>query len=149
MATMGLWITVIIVIFVVGSIFGARVNPREKALGETRDKARKMGLYPRLLPAPAWTNIEKAAENRASMVAYYNVLLPQARLPLMRACVENGMFTVVHGAEKFKDYPVPLKGIYAVDMQANSIGLYWNEEADLHGTQLEQMKTFLMSLADV
>lgn len=146
---MGLWITLIIVVFVVGSIFGLRINPREKALGETRDNARRIGLYPRLLPAPVWTNIEKATESRASMVAYYYVILPQARLPLMRACVENGVFIVAHGAEKFKDYPVPLKGIYAVDMQANSIGVYWDEETDLHGTQLEQMKTFLMSLADV
>lgn len=146
---MGFWITILIVVFVVGSIFGLKINPREKALAELREKARKMGLTPRLIPAPEWTKIEKATETRASMVAYYSVLLPQARLPLMRAYVEDGQFVVVYGADKFKAHTVALKGIYAVDMQANSIGLYWDEEADLHATQLEQMKTFLMSLADI
>lgn len=82
---MGLWITIIIVVFVLGSILGLRVNPREKALGIMRDKARKMGLHPRLIVAPEWTNIPKATESRASMVAYYSVLLPDAKLPLMRA----------------------------------------------------------------
>ena len=37
-----------------------------------RDKARKMGLHPRLVVAPDWTNIPKVTESRASMVAYYS-----------------------------------------------------------------------------
>ena len=81
----GTWVAVIIIVFVLGSIFGLRVSPREKALGMMRDKARKMGLHPRLVAAPDWTGIPMATENRASMVAYYSVLLPQARLPQVPA----------------------------------------------------------------
>ena len=52
MEHLGLWVAIIIVVFVLGSIFGLRVSPREKALGLMRDKARKIGLHPRLVPAP-------------------------------------------------------------------------------------------------
>ncbi len=63
MDNIGIWVTVIIVLFVLGSIFGLRVSPREKALGIMRDKARKMGLHPRVIghmsrwqlkSVPAW-----------------------------------------------------------------------------------------------
>lgn len=114
-----------------------------------RDKARKIALHPRLVAAPDWTNIPKATENRASMVAYYSVLIPEARLPLMRALVEEQKLRVVHGDEKFNDLPIALKGIYAIDMQANCVGLYWDEESDLRATQLEDIKAYLHSLAEL
>lgn len=149
MDNVGIWVTLVIVIFVLGSIFGLRVNPREKALGIMRDKARKMGLHPRLVAAPEWTKIPKATESRASMVAYYSVIIPDGRLPLMRAVVEDGKLKLVHGDEKFNDLPITLNGIYAIDMQSNCVGLFWNEESDLRATQLEQMKAYLHSLAEL
>lgn len=148
MENAGLWVTVVIVVFVLGSILGLRVNPREKALGIMREKARKMGLHPRLIAAPSWTKIPMATENRASMVAYYSVIIPEGRLPLMRALVENEKMHIVVGDEKFNDFPIALKGIYAIDMQSNCVGLYWQEESDLHATQLEEMKTLLHTLAE-
>ena len=148
MENTGIWVAVAIIIFVMGSIFGLRVSPREKALGLMREKARKMGLHPRLVVAPDWTKIPKATESRASMVAYYSVLIPDARLPLMRALVVDDKLELVYGDDKFKDLPITLKGIYAIDMQANCVGIYWDEEADLRATQLDEMKTFLHSLAE-
>ena len=145
----GTWVAVIIIVFVLGSIFGLRVSPREKALGIMRDKARKIGLHPRLVAAPDWTGIPKATEDRASMVAYYSVLLPQARLPLLRVKVEDQTLKIVQGDEKFKDFPIALKGIYAIDMQANCVGLYWDEESDLRATQLDAMKAYLHALAEI
>ena len=149
MDNVGIWVTVIIVIFVLGSIFGLRVNPREKALGIMREKARKMSLHPRLVVAPDWTKIPKATESRASMVAYYSVIIPEGRLLLMRAIVEDDKLKVIHGDEKFNNLPITLKGIYAIDMQSNCVGLYWNEETDLRATQLEDMKAYLHSLAEL
>ena len=149
MDNVGIWVTVVIVVFVLGSIFGLRVNPREKALGIMREKARKMALHPRLVAAPDWTKIPKATENRASMVAYYSILIPEARLPLMRARVVEQKLELVYGDQKFQGLDVPLKGIYAIDMQANCVGLYWDEEADLRATQLEEMKALLQSLAQL
>ena len=148
MENTGIWVAVAIIIFVMGSIFGLRVSPREKALGLMREKARKMGLHPRLVVAPDWTKIPKATESRASMVAYYSVLIADARLPLMRALVTDQKLNVLHGDEKFQGLPIALKGIYAIDMQANCVGLYWDEESDLRATQLDDIKTYLQSLAE-
>ncbi|MEK7738450.1 MAG: ammonium transporter [Pseudomonadota bacterium] len=145
----GLWVALVIIVFVLGSIFGLRVSPREKALGLMREKARKMGLHPRLVAAPEWTKIPMATESRASMVAYYSVLIPDARLALMRARVEEQKLQVVLGDEKFKDFPIALKGIYAIDMQANCVGMYWDEEADLRATQLDDIKALLHALAEL
>jgi hypothetical protein len=147
MENTGIWVVVFIVLFVLGSIFGLRVSPRERALGEMRDKARKMALHPRLVAAPEWTKIQKATEDRASMVAYYSVLIPEARLPLMRARVVDNKLELVHGDDKFKDLPIALKGIYAIDMQANCVGVYWDEESDLRATQLDEIKAQLHALA--
>ena len=144
----GLWVALSIIIFVLGSIFGLRVSPREKALGLMREKARKMGLHPRLVAAPEWTKVPMATEKRASMVAYYSVLIPEARLPLMRARVEDSKLKIIQGDEKFNDFPIALKGIYAIDMQANCVGMYWDEEVDLRATQLDDMKALLLNLAE-
>ncbi|MCH4244894.1 ammonium transporter [Acinetobacter gerneri] len=145
----GIWVAVVIAVFILGSIFGLRVSPREKALGIMREKARKMGLHPRLVAAPDWTHVPKATPDRASMVAYYSVLISDARLPLMRARVEEQKLELLQGNDKFKDFPIALKGIYAIDMQANCVGLYWDEESDLRATQLDDMKAYLLSLAEI
>ena len=148
MENTGIWVIGFIILFVLGSILGLRVSPREKALGMMREKARKMGLHPRLVAAPDWTKIPMASSSRASMVAYYSVLIPDARLPLMRARVVDQQLKVVQGNDKFKAVPIALKGIYAIDMQANCVGLYWDEESDLRATQLDDIKTYLQSLAE-
>ena len=149
MENTGIWVVGFIIVFVLGSILGLRVSPREKALGIMREKARKMGLHPRLVAAPDWTKIPMATESRASMVAYYSILIPDARLPLMRARVEEQKLKLVQGDDKFNDLPIALKGIYAIDMQANCVGLYWEEESNLRATQLDDMKTYLKSLAEL
>lgn len=148
MENTGIWVIGFIILFVLGSILGLRVSPREKALGMMREKARKMGLHPRLVAAPDWTKIPMASSSRASMVAYYSVLIPDARLPLMRARVEDQQLKVVQGNDKFNALPIALKGIYAIDMQANCVGLYWDEESDLRATQLDDIKIYLQSLAE-
>lgn len=149
MENTGIWVVGFIIVFVLGSILGLRVSPREKALGIMREKARKMGLHPRLVAAPDWTKIPMASSSRASMVAYYSILIPDARLPLMHARVEEQKLKLVQGDDKFNDLPIALKGIYAIDMQANCVGLYWEEESDLRATQLDDMKTYLKSLAEL
>ena len=149
MENTGIWVIGFIILFVLGSILGLRVSPREKALGMMREKARKMGLHPRLVAAPDWTKIPMASSSRASMVAYYSVLIPDARLPLMRARVEDQQLKVVQGNDKFNALPIVLKGIYAIDMQANCVGVYWEEESDLRATQLDDIKAYLHTLAEL
>ena len=141
------WVIALIILFVLGSIFGLKVSPREKALGMLRDRARKMSLHPRLVPAPAWTQIPQASETRASIVAYYSILVPEGKFPLLRAVVEDQKLNVKSGDSKFNGQTLALKGIYAIDMQANCVGVYWDEATDYHGEQLEAMKQYLSDLA--
>lgn len=141
------WVIGLIVLFVLGSVLGLRVSPREKALGALRDKARKMSLHPRLVPAPDWTNVPKASETRANMVAYYSILVPEGKFPLFRAVIEDQKLNVKLGNQQIAGETLALKGIYAIDMQANCVGVYWDESADYAGEQLEAMKLYLSDLA--
>ena len=141
------WVIGLIILFVLGSVFGLKVSPREKALGMLRDKARKMNLHPRLVPAPEWTGVPKASETRASMVAYYSILVPEGRFPLLRAVIEDQKLNVKLGNQKIAGQTLALKGIYAIDMQANCVGVYWDESADYAGDQLEDIKKYLTDLA--
>ena len=54
---------------------------------------------------------------------------------------------VVTGDPKFNGQAIDLKGIYAIDMQANCVGAYWDESVDFSGEQLEAMKQYLQQLA--
>lgn len=141
------WVIGLIILFVLGSVFGLKVSPREKALGLLRDKARKMGLHPRLIPAPDWTGIPMASETRASMVAYYSILIPEGKLQLFRAIIVDETLKVKVGNANLDGQALALKGIYAIDMQANCVGAYWDESADYSGEQLERMKQYLLELA--
>ncbi|MEY2863514.1 MAG: hypothetical protein RLY58_1221 [Pseudomonadota bacterium] len=147
MNSTAMWVIALIVLFVLGSLLGLRISPREKALGELRDRARKMGLHPRLVPAPAWTGHKASNGNAGGMMAYYHMVLPAARLSLLQATVVDGVLHVLLGDPRLNGHTVAIAGAQALDMQANSIGLYWDEAADLHGTALETMKTTLTSLA--
>ena len=142
------WIIGFIVIFVLGSVLGLRVSPREKALGQMRDRARKMGLHPRLLPAPKWIKHISPSGSAGGMVAFYSILLPNAQLPLMQALVDGQQLRVHSGNTQFNGQTLHLQGIYALEMQANCVGVYWDEDSDLHGEQLEKMKNALTLLAE-
>ena len=74
-----------------------------------RDQARsKMGLHPRLIVAPEWTKVPMASEKRASMVAYYSVLI-RMLVWLCAARAVDGKLQVVQGDQKFNDLPIALK----------------------------------------
>ena len=147
MSATAYWIIGFIIVFILGSILGLRVSPREKSLGEMRDRARKMALHPRLMPAPAWIQHTSPSGKSGGMVAFYSVLLPDARLPLLRAMIKDQQLVVKQGDAQFNGQNIDLKGIYAFEMQANCAGFYWDEDNDLHGEQLEKMKNTLMSFA--
>lgn len=148
MENTGLWVTLIIVLFVIGSIFNLRTSPRDKALAQLRENARKMGLNPRLVPAPEWLKLPKNG-NYAPMIAYYHVIIADGKLPLMRALIEQQQLKVVMGDERYQQKTVHLNGLYGIEMQANSVAVYWDESADLHGEHLADLKAFLQQLAEV
>jgi hypothetical protein len=146
MSHTAIWVIGLIILFVLGSLLGLRISPREKALGQLRERARKMGLHPRLVPAPHWTGHLATNGQLGGMVAYYHLVVPQGQLPLVQAKIVDQRLQVVHGSSIVQGEMFDIVGAQAIDMQANSIGVYWDEEADLHGSSLEHMKTALTSL---
>jgi hypothetical protein len=70
--------------------FWLTCESKRKSFRLMRDQSAQDGITPTFSCAPDWTKIPMASENRASMVAYYSVLIPDARLPLMRARVVDG-----------------------------------------------------------
>lgn len=142
MENTGIWVVAIIIIFVLGSILNLRTSPREKALGNLRETARKMGLNPRLVPAPEWLNLPKNGQY-APMIAYYHIIIPQGQYRLMHAVYDEQQHAkIIIGTlpESLTQPPVP---IYGVEQQANSIGVYWDESHDLQGEKLTELKQWL------
>lgn len=139
----------LVALFMLGTFMSARISPRERLQGELRDKARKIGLLPRLIAAPQWIHHQNYQGKPGGMVAYYSVVLPDATHALVQALVVNGALHVVKGDEALQDYALAgsLKGIIAIEIQSNSAGFFWEEEEDVHGDQLESMKSALIDAA--
>ena len=150
MSNTGFLIIVIVVVFLFGSFMSVRISPREKALGEMRDRARKLGFLPRLIAAPEWIQHKTYSGKAGGMVAYYSVVLPQSMHAHMQARVVDGRLKVEKGVSILQDVALDprLKGIQALEVQSNSAGFYWDEDVDLHGEQLETMKSVLVDLAE-
>lgn len=150
MSNTGFWIIVLVAVFMFGSFMSVRISPREKALGEMRDRARKLGFLPRLMAAPEWIKHKTNSGKPGGMVAYYSVVLPQSMHPLMQARVVDGRLKVEKGSSALQDVVLDtrLKGIQALEIQSNSAGFYWDEAVDLHGEQLEVMKSVLVGFAE-
>ena len=150
MSSTGFWIIVVVVVFMFGSFMSVRISPREKALGNMRDRARKLGFLPRLIAAPEWVQHKTSAGKVGGMVAYYSLVLPQSMHAHMQARVVDGRLKVEKGVSILQDVVLDprLKGIQALEVQSNSAGFYWNEEVDLLGEQLETMKSVLVELAE-
>lgn len=149
MSNTGFWIIVVVIVFMFSTFMSVRVSPREKALGEMRDRARKLGFLPRLIAAPEWIRHKTSAGKPGGMVAYYSVVLPQATHAHMQARVIDGRLKVEKGLIVLQDVALDaqLKGIQALEVQSNSAGFYWDEEVDVRGEQLETMKLVLVDLA--
>lgn len=146
MENAGVWITVVIVIFVLGSMLNLRASPREKSLANLRENARKMGLNPRLVPAPDWLNLPKNG-NYAPMIAYYHIIVPQGQFPRLHAIFdEQQQCKAVLGTLSHTPSAPPIS-VYGLEQQANSLGVYWDEYQDLQGEKLTELKQWLDDFA--
>lgn len=142
----------IVVIFVLGQWMMLRPSPRERLRGRLRERAKALGLNPRVVAAPAWLGVhvdtQRPDQTRTGgMLAFYHLVLPNVELPLMQAKVVEGRLRVIQGARAYHDQAFTLTGAVAIEMQANSIGLYWNEETDIYGQRLDALKAALVEFA--
>lgn len=136
-----------VIVFVLGQWMMLRPSPRERLRGQLRERAKKMALNPRLVAAPTWLGVRGDTQRTGGMVAFYHLVLADAQLPLVQAKVVDGRLRVIHGARSYHDQPFTLAGAVAIEMQANSIGLYWDEETDIRGERLDGLKAAMLELA--
>lgn len=152
---MGIWITIGIVLFVVGSVMALKPSARDMRLDRLRMTARKVGLQPKLVACPDWI-IGKNGERGKGMIAQYGLILDNISL---NPCE----YQVIDGEWRPCDHEFPAN--FALDKQpidlpssiqtnvkglhckANFICLYWQENIGL-GTQnsLETSENDLIQL---
>ena len=143
----GYMVIAAVVVFVLGQWMMLRPSPRDRLRGRLRERAKKMGLNPRLVAAPTWIGLHGESQRTGGMLAFYHLVLADAQLPLMQAKVVDGRLRVIQGARAYHDQPFSLEGAVAIEMQANSIGLYWDEDTDIYGERLDGLKAALLELA--
>lgn len=143
----GYIVIAIIIVFVFGQWMMLRPSPRERLRGQLRERAKKMGLNPRLVATPTWIGLRSDTQRSGGMIAFYHLVLADAQLPLVQAKVVEDRLRVIHGARSYHDQKFSLVGAVAIEMQANSIGLYWDEDTDIRGERLDTLKAAMLELA--
>lgn len=143
---MGVWITVGIFLFVIGSMMALKPSAKQKALGLLRERGRVQGLNPKLVACPEWL-INANGEKGKGMVALYSLVVPEAKLPLSEALVIDHSIEVVKGDVTLADQPCPIDDALGLVMQANFIGIYIKEAlvakqntADIFDARLKKIK---------
>ena len=150
MTSAGYWIIGIVAVFMFGTFMSARISPREKALVNLRDRAKKMGFILRLIPAPQWIEHKTRSGKVGGMVAYYSLILPESTHALVQARLVDGRLVIEKGEPKLQNLALDsrLKGVFAIEIQSNSVGVFWDEEEDLHGEHLDTLKSVLIACAN-
>ena len=143
----GYMVIAAVVVLVLGQWMMLRPSPRDRLRGRLRERAKQMGLNPRLVAAPTWIGLYGESQRTGGMLAFYHLVLPHVELPLMQAKVVESRLRVIQGARSYHDQPFELDGAIAIEMQANSIGLYWDEETDIYGEHLDRLKAALLEFA--
>lgn len=138
------WVIGLIAVFVGGQWFMMRPNPREQRLMLLREAARKMGFQPKLVPPPSWY-----VTDSRQFIACYSLIVPTAKLPYSREQRQvDGSWQVVAGQgllHKVALIPEE-KYLMAIEAQANSISIYWQEDATIEA--LTPLKAWMQQLAN-
>lgn len=135
--TMGTWIAVITVIFLVGTIMGLRPSVTENRLDRLRTLARTHGLHPKLTQTPDWLSLDgDPTRNGKGMIAQYGVLNPDIQLTPCDYQIIDGKwrpFTGNHPANFALDKhavdlpPSIARYVKGMSFKANFACIYWQE----------------------
>ena len=88
---MGIWIAIIIVLFVLGSMMALKPNGIDQRLDKLRMTARRLQLNPKLVTCPDWV-LGRDNENGRGMLGQYCLMLDDMQLPHMRFRVIDGQW---------------------------------------------------------
>ena len=88
---MGMWIAILIVLFVLGSMMALKPNGIDQRLDKLRMTARRLQLNPKLIGCPDWIK-GKDNEYGRGMMGQYCLVLEDAQLPYTRYQVIGGQW---------------------------------------------------------
>lgn len=88
---MGIWIAILIVLFVLGSMMALKPSGIDQRLDKLRMTARRLQLNPKLVACPKWVP-GKDNENGRGMLGQYCLLLENMQLPHTRYRVIEGQW---------------------------------------------------------
>lgn len=132
---MGVWITVFIAVFIVGSIMGLKPSAREGRLDNLRMQARKIDLQPKLVACPDWIKGNQAQKGKG-MIPQYGLVIDEASMTPCDYQIIDGQwrpYTGNYPANFALDkQPINLPDSIApyakgLSCKANFICLYWQE----------------------
>lgn len=142
---MGLWISIAIVLFVIGSIMALKPSGVEQRLDKLRMTARQVALNPKLVTCPDWLRGQDD-ELGKGMMGQYGLLLENANLPHSRYQNLDGYWRPLID-DKFTASPTNNQRLFILDKtaielpeviakhskgletKANQIVLYWQDNA--------------------
>ncbi|WP_296243506.1 MULTISPECIES: hypothetical protein [unclassified Psychrobacter] len=88
---MGMWIAIVIVLFVLGSMMALKPSGIDQRLDKLRMTARRLQLNPKLVTCPDWVK-GKDNEYGRGMIGQYGLVLDNVKLPLARYQVIDGQW---------------------------------------------------------
>lgn len=88
---MGMWIAILIVLFVLGSMMALKPNGIDQRLDKLRMTARRLQLNPKLIGCPDWIK-GKDNEYGRGMMGQYCLVLEDTQLPYTRYQVIDGQW---------------------------------------------------------
>lgn len=152
----GLIITIIIIIFIVGSIMGLKPSARDTRLDSLRMTARKVGLQPKIVPTPDWISIDNDLTQKGKgMIAQYGLVIDGASMVPCDYQIIDGQwrpYTAHHPANFALDnQPIDLPpsiapSVKGMSFKANFVCLYWQENIGLGKQTLETTENDLILL---
>lgn len=137
---MGLWITIIIILFVVGNVMMLKPSGIDQRLDKLRMAARRLQLNPKLVHCPDWVR-GKDDEYGRGMMGQYGLVVDNVQLPVARYQVINGQWRPSTSADSkgalqanFSLDKTPLAlppsiepFVKALLIKTNSIVIYWED----------------------
>ncbi|GAA0310566.1 hypothetical protein [Psychrobacter aestuarii] len=135
---MGMWIGILIVLFVLGSMMALKPSGIDQRLDKLRMTARRLQLNPKLIACPDWVR-GKDGEYARGMMGQYGLVLEGIKLPHARYQAVDGQWRADHHQDVPADFtldkaPIDLPPTIApfakgLLIKANSIVLYWEDIA--------------------
>jgi len=156
---MGLWIGIVIVLFVLGSMMALKPSGIDQRLDKLRMTARRLQLNPKLVACPDWVR-GKDNEYGRGMLGQYGLVLEDVQLPYTRYRVIDGEWrpdsnVATHNTTSITTPPANFRldkaplglpstiepFVKALLVKANSIIIYWEDIAYVRPSTNPSYKT--------